>query len=178
MLALLTLWGSLLQVGAIGVEGMIVMPAGAYTPLLQGNAGPISVAAFYLDQYAVTNAQYLAFVTAVPRWRRSQVTRLFADQAYLRHWQDDLSPAEAQAALWQSPVTHVSWFAARAYCRWQQKRLPSTAEWEYAAMASAEAPDGRTDPTYLRRLLEWYAMPNPAVPPPPGSGGKKLLGGL
>jgi formylglycine-generating enzyme required for sulfatase activity len=176
MLALLTLWGSLLQVGAIGVEGMIVMPAGAYTPLLQGNAGPISVAAFYLDQYAVTNAQYLAFVTAVPRWRRSQVTRLFADQAYLRHWQDDLSPAEAQAALWQSPVTHVSWFAARAYCRWQQKRLPSTAEWEYAAMASAEAPDGRTDPTYLRRLLEWYAMPNPAVPPPPGSGGKNYWG--
>src|SRR5687768_14279136 len=99
-LALLTLWGSLLQVSMVGAAGpplapppesMIAIPAGVYTSLLQGNAGPVNVAAFYLDQYAVTNAQYLDFVTAIPRWRRSQVARLFADRAYLRHWQDDLS---------------------------------------------------------------------------------------
>lgn len=155
-------------------EGMVTIAAGTYTPLFQNYEGPIKVAAFYLDQYAVTNAQYLAFVTANPHWRRSQVSHLFAEQTYLRHWQDDLRPAEV--TLGQRPVTYVSWFAARAYCRWQQKRLPSTAQWEYAALASAEAPDGRADPAYLRRLLEWYAVPNPAVPPPIGSGGKNYWG--
>jgi formylglycine-generating enzyme required for sulfatase activity len=182
MLAVLLLWGNPQQVAGVEAEhtlpppGMVALPAGTYTPLLQGNAGPVTVAPFYLDQYAVTNTQYLAFVTAHPRWRRSQVARLFADQSYLRHWQDDLYPAEAAAALWHSPVTSVSWFAARAYCRWQQKRLPSTAEWEYAALASAEAPDGRSDPTYLRRLLAWYAVPNPTTPSPIGSGGKNYWG--
>jgi formylglycine-generating enzyme required for sulfatase activity len=155
---------------------MVAIAAGTYTPLLQSNEGAVTVAAFYLDRYAVTNAQYLAFVSANRRWRRSQVTRLFADVSYLRHWQDDLQPAPAAAPLWQSPVTYVSWFAARAYCQWQHKRLPSTGEWEYAALASAEAPDGRSDPAYWRRLLEWYARPSPAVPLPVGSGEKNYWG--
>lgn len=157
-------------------DGMVRLPAGTYTPLLQSQGGPTAVAAFDLDIYAVTNAQYLAFVTAQPRWRRTQVSPLLADPTYLRHWQDDLQPATAGEALLDSPVTHISWFAARAYCQWQHKRLPSTVEWEYAALASAEAPDGRADPTYLRRLLEWYAVPSLAVPPQRGSGGRNYWG--
>ena len=46
----------------------------------------------------------------------------------------------------------------RSLCRWQQKRLPSSAEWELVALASETAPDGRKDPGYQARLLEWYTL--------------------
>jgi formylglycine-generating enzyme required for sulfatase activity len=157
---------------------MVAIAAGVYTPLFRNSSDgdTIAVEAFYLDVYAVTNAQYLAFVTAHPRWQRPRVPRLFADQSYLQHWQGDGAHAAPATEALQSPVTNVSWFAAKAYCQWVQKRLPRVAEWEYVALASADAPDGRTDPGYLRRILEWYAVPSPPVPPAIGSGGQNYWG--
>jgi len=151
---------------------------GVYTPLFkaEGVEQATTVAPFYLDIYPVTNAQYMAFVQANLRWRRSQVSPLLADAAYLYHWQADSPLPEVDAAIAQRPVTYVSWFAARAYCRWQQKRLPSSAEWELVALASETAPDGRMDPGYQARLLEWYTLPDPAVPPLIGSGQKNYWG--
>jgi formylglycine-generating enzyme required for sulfatase activity len=134
------------------------------------------VAPFYLDVYPVTNAQYAVFVQKNLRWRRSQVSPLLADVAYLEHWQTDFPPPEVAAAMAQRPVTYVSWFAAGAYCRWQQKRLPRSAEWERVALASETAPDGRKDPGYQARLLEWYTLPAPAVLPLIGRGQKNYWG--
>jgi formylglycine-generating enzyme required for sulfatase activity len=157
---------------------MVYIAPGVYTPLLQrgSNGGPVAVAGFFLDAYPVTNAQYQVFVTANPPWQRWRVPRLFADQAYLRHWQGDGHQATPAPEIWQRPVTNVSWFAAKAYCKWRQKRLPSVAEWEYVALASAEAPDGRADSAYLSRILAWYAVPNPALPPTVGSTEKNYWG--
>jgi formylglycine-generating enzyme required for sulfatase activity len=53
----------------------------------------------------------------------------------------------------RAPVTNVSWFAAKAYASWKGKRLPTVAEWEYAAAASVDKPDGASDPEFLALIV-------------------------
>ncbi len=145
--------------------GMVAIPAGDYRPLFTGPTDPVTlpVAAFRLDVLPVTNADYLAFVRAQPKWRRSQVGPLFADDSYLRHWAGDLKLGPRAPAA--APVVQVSWFAARAYARWKGKRLPTTAEWERAAAVGYDGPDAEADETLTADIYRWLAQPTPAVLP-------------
>lgn len=140
-------------VNAQAPDGMVLLPAGEYAALYRSLDEPdtIQVDAFYLDITPVTNADFLAFVTAKPKWRRSMVSPLFASEGYLRHWASDTSLG---AAPLDAPVINVSWFAAQAYARWQNRRLPTVAEWEYAAGAGISTPIGREEPGHLERVLE------------------------
>src|SRR6185312_15701148 len=96
---------------------------------------PLIVEPFLMDEYAVTNAEFLEFVKANPSWSKSKVKRLFADANYLKHWKSDFEIGESNKNIYNSPVVNVSWFAAVAYCRWKNKRLPTLAEWEIAGNA-------------------------------------------
>lgn len=174
------LLGSLLAIGLptgeIAPPGMARIGEGVYRPffLAQGDPKEISVKAFYLDVLPVTNGDFLAFVRANPQWRRSQTKRIFADDAYLKNWAGDLDPG-TNASL-NSPVTFVSWFAAKAYAQWKGKRLPATAEWEYAAAASPSRPDAERDPEFQRQVLAWYSTPSSQKLPPVGAGQSNFWG--
>jgi formylglycine-generating enzyme len=156
--------------------GMALISNGVYRPPFRAESDPkeVFVKSFYLDILPVTNGDFLEFVRVQPRWRRSQVKRIFADDSYLKSWAGDLDPgANASASV---PVTQVSWFAANAYAQWKGKRLPSVAEWECAASASPTRADGRNDTNFTRQVLEWYSTPAPARLPAAGLGQANFWG--
>jgi formylglycine-generating enzyme required for sulfatase activity len=146
----------------------VLVPAGLYRPFFKSDAErsasaaaapPVKVAAFRLDSTAVTRGEYLRFVCQQPPWRKSRVKALFAEESYLSGWSNDLDTG-AQAL--DQPVTHVSWFAARAFCAARGARLPTLAEWERAG-GTVDAEDRRGNPAVEPGNPFRFAMGRPAA---------------
>lgn len=121
----------------------------------------ISILAFESMVAQVTNREYIEFLKKHPEWRRSNVKRIYADQNYLDNFESDLKLKPGINP--DAPVTYVSWFAARAYCKSQGMRLPTLEEWEYMALASESNKNAYKDQKFLDRILEWYGRPNEAI---------------
>ena len=137
---------------------MVLIKGGEYQPFYGEDSSLVKVEDFLLDERPVTNAEFLNFVKKNPQWKRSQVQRVFADETYLKDWQDDETlPKNADP---QAPVTFVSWFAAKAYAKSAGKRLPTMDEWEYVAMADEDTVNARSKPSYSAHLINLYNQKN------------------
>lgn len=150
----------------------------------EGPVHEVSLPAFRMATTTVTNDQFAQFVAAtgyVTEAERFGWSFVFAGllperfeptsaaaaapwwrQVFGADWRHPEGPQSDIQTRGDHPVIHVSWNDAMSFCAWSGTRLPTEAEWEYAARAgSTESPfwwGGDLTPGGKHRMNVWQGQ--------------------
>lgn len=149
-------------------KGMILIPAGPFemgSPEETGRPDEkplhtVYLGEFYVSKYEVTNTEFCKFLN-----RKGEIS---SDGLPSLRIDDPSSPVTKVNGSFQPkpgfadrPVTHVSWYGASDYAQWAGGRLPTSAEWEKAAIytSTKDAPDDISLPTQEQSTPVYVATP-------------------